>query len=305
VSRAAADAVGEATFVIFSMFLTDFKRSSISRRVAMFRALGGPAPSAGGCSTVRARDLRASIIFGRALTVAQFSQLSGDRNSIESGSGIKSTTSTTFASSANDNNHHDDDDMAEQPLFDPSLKKRKKKQVVFSEDPLGRDADPTAPAPETIDNHTLNGDAVDLGTKTVHEQTKQSRIPFGDGGGDRARDQKEDDEFKAMFGDLKKKKKKKEIPIDLVRSPPFYLSAFPDALDRETKARAHRHPHPRPLLPPPPRHPQPPQPPPRPRKTSTFQTSKRRKSQPRRRPSTISRRSRKSSTCRASGTRSQ
>jgi len=66
---------------------------------------------------------------------------------------------------------------------------------------LGADADPTAPAPETIDNTTTNGDAVDLGPITAHEQMKLNG-------------ESQDDEFKAMFGDLKKKKKKKEIPMD-------------------------------------------------------------------------------------------
>ena len=119
------------------------------------------------------------------------------------------------------------------PLFDPSLKKRKKKQVVFSDDQLGRDADPTAPPPDTIDTHTLNGDPLDLGTKTVHEQTKHSGVTTSDNAGqDRARAQKEDDEFKAMFGDLKKKKKKKkEIPIDLVRKHPAQFT---------TRCRTHR-----------------------------------------------------------------
>jgi translation initiation factor 2 subunit 2 len=96
---------------------------------------------------------------------------------------------------------------SEEPLFDPSLKKRKKKAVAFTEDPLGPDADPTAPAPDTIDNTTTNGEAVDLGPSTAHEQMKLS--------GEDAQ-KKEDDEFKALFGDLKKKKKKKEIPMDLV-----------------------------------------------------------------------------------------
>ncbi|KAG6876429.1 hypothetical protein C0993_003190 [Termitomyces sp. T159_Od127] len=86
---------------------------------------------------------------------------------------------------------------SEEPLFDPSLKKRKKKTVAFTEDPLGPDADPTAPAPDHIDPTTVTGDAVDLGPKTTHELIKQ------------------DDDFKAMFGDMKKKKKKKEIPLDL------------------------------------------------------------------------------------------
>ncbi|KAH9973976.1 eukaryotic translation initiation factor 2 beta [Lactifluus volemus] len=93
--------------------------------------------------------------------------------------------------------------MAEEPLFDPSLKKRsKKKQVAFSEDPLGADADPTVPAP-SLD------DTIDLGPRTVHEQMKQSEADV-----DEPREVKEEDDFKAMFGDLKKKKKKKEIPLD-------------------------------------------------------------------------------------------
>jgi len=103
--------------------------------------------------------------------------------------------------------------MSGEPLFDPSLKKRsKKKQVAFSEDPLGADADPTVPA-HSLDNTTASGDVVDLGPKTVHEQMKQSEA----GVGDVASEPKEEDDFKAMFGDLKKKKKKKEIPLDLVR----------------------------------------------------------------------------------------
>ena len=103
--------------------------------------------------------------------------------------------------------------MSEEPLFDPSLKKRKKKQVAFTEDPLGADADPTLPAPTTIDDVTTNGDTVDMGPKTVHEQMAQNeRSADGEDA-----EKKEDDEFKAMFGDLKKKKKKKDIPLDLVR----------------------------------------------------------------------------------------
>lgn len=98
---------------------------------------------------------------------------------------------------------------SEEPLFDPSLKKRKKKQVAFTEDPLGADADPTAPAPDTIDSTTLNGDAVDLGPATAHERMKAN----GDEGAEK---KKEEDDFKAMFGDVKKKKKKKEIPMDFV-----------------------------------------------------------------------------------------
>jgi translation initiation factor 2 subunit 2 len=102
--------------------------------------------------------------------------------------------------------------MSAEPLFDPSLKKRsKKKQVAFTEDPLGADSDPTVPAP-SLDNTTASGDVVDLGPKTVHEQMKQSGVSVDDA----APETKEEDDFKAMFGDLKKKKKKKEIPLDLV-----------------------------------------------------------------------------------------
>ncbi|EAU83828.2 translation initiation factor [Coprinopsis cinerea okayama7 len=95
-----------------------------------------------------------------------------------------------------------------EPLFDPSLKKKKKKTVAFTEDPLGADADPTAPAPDTIDSTTISGEAVDLGPKTAHEKMKAEA---GEGDAGKA---KEEDDFKAMFGDIKKKKKKKEIPLD-------------------------------------------------------------------------------------------
>jgi len=94
-----------------------------------------------------------------------------------------------------------------EPLFDPSLKKRKKKQVQFTVDPLGADADPTAPAPETIEPTTADGTAVDLGPATTHERMKLN------GEAEVAKPAEEDD-VKAMFGDVKKKKKKKEIPMD-------------------------------------------------------------------------------------------
>ena len=108
--------------------------------------------------------------------------------------------------------------MADEPLFDPSLKKRKKKNVVFIEDPLGADADPTKPAPETIESTTINGEAVDLGPTTAHELMKGSL-----GGPASSIKDKEDEDFKAMFGDLKKKKKKKEIPMDFVRLFLFFF----------------------------------------------------------------------------------
>ncbi|KAH9063187.1 domain found in IF2B/IF5-domain-containing protein [Lactarius vividus] len=104
--------------------------------------------------------------------------------------------------------------MSEEPLFDPSLKKRsKKKQVAFSENPLGADADPTVPAP-SLDDTTASGDVIDLGPKTVHEQMKQNEAGIDDAASE-LKEAKEEDDFKAMFGDLKKKKKKKEIPLEL------------------------------------------------------------------------------------------
>lgn len=110
--------------------------------------------------------------------------------------------------------------MSEEPLFDASFKKKSKRKVFFSEDPLGADADPTQPAPDVIDNRTVNGEAVDMGLTTAHEQiTKQQQTGEAD------------DDLKPMFGDVKKKKKpKKEIPLDLVRvttsiiPPSIYLT---------------------------------------------------------------------------------
>ncbi|KZP17037.1 hypothetical protein FIBSPDRAFT_793672 [Athelia psychrophila] len=94
---------------------------------------------------------------------------------------------------------------SEEPLFDPSLKKKKKK-VLFQEDPLGAEADPTTPAPTSLDNTTTTGEAVDLGPSTAHEQMQRAV----NGGGDDAPKEDED-----MFADMKKKKKKKkEIPMD-------------------------------------------------------------------------------------------
>jgi translation initiation factor 2 subunit 2 len=99
---------------------------------------------------------------------------------------------------------------SEEPLFDPSLKKRKKKKVDFFEDPLGAEADPTKPAPETIDSTTVNGERVDLGPTTAHEMMSGAKSE---------KKGKEEEDYKAMFGDMKKKKKKKDIPLDFVSLP--------------------------------------------------------------------------------------
>lgn len=92
--------------------------------------------------------------------------------------------------------------MSEEPLFDPSLKKKKKKKVVaFDAETPSAEADPTTPAPLEDDPSA----------PTVHEQMKQNAIANGDG----ADKNGDDEELKEMFGDLKKKKKKK-IPMDFV-----------------------------------------------------------------------------------------
>ena len=122
--------------------------------------------------------------------------------------------------------------MSEEPLFDSSLKKKpKKKQVAFSEDPLGPDADPTQPAPDVIDNRTTNGEAVDMGPTTAHEQIANQQSGEGD------------EDFKAMFGDVKKKKKKakREIPLDLVRALFLTIPTFISlALRRTDQAPQHQ-----------------------------------------------------------------
>ncbi|KAG8744101.1 hypothetical protein FRC10_010782 [Ceratobasidium sp. 414] len=91
----------------------------------------------------------------------------------------------------------------EEPLFDPSLKKRKKKKVVFPEDVPGADVAeepeaPAAPAPA----ETVPGPSILKATETN-----------GDGA-PTADDKPADEDLNAMFGDLKKKKKKKtDIPL--------------------------------------------------------------------------------------------
>ncbi|KAG9085173.1 hypothetical protein FRC06_003710 [Ceratobasidium sp. 370] len=95
----------------------------------------------------------------------------------------------------------------EEPLFDPSLKKRKKKKVIFGEDALGADGAeepevPAAPAPAPSPAETAPGPSILKPTETNGEPVAEDKLA--------------DEDMNAMFGDLKKKKKKKtEIPLDL------------------------------------------------------------------------------------------
>lgn len=91
-------------------------------------------------------------------------------------------------------------DAAGETMFDPSLKKKKKKTVAFTVDPLGADADPTTPAP--LD---------DLEGPTVHEQ-----IAMSGRSGSSDEPAESTDDLNVMFGDVKKKQKKKLIPMDFV-----------------------------------------------------------------------------------------
>jgi hypothetical protein len=191
----------------------------------MLRALWGTAPKGEGCATRRATDRLANIGVGDvyALTVTRRCW----RRSVPPGGDLKLrkkypeiTLSSSIDSTCTGALIYTVMAEAEGPLFDPSLKKRsKKKQVAFSEDPLA-DADPTVPAP-SLD------DTIDLGPRTVHEQMKQSEAGAGDVPSE-PKEVREEDDFKAMFGDLKKKKKKKEIPLDLVcPTSPSLLSCGP------------------------------------------------------------------------------
>ncbi|KAG8941670.1 hypothetical protein FRC03_004226, partial [Tulasnella sp. 419] len=102
----------------------------------------------------------------------------------------------------------DDEPAVEEPMFDPSLKKKKKKKAVaFNEDQqaaegaVEEDAQPTpAPAPG----------------RSILKPSTSEPLPEGIEGAGEDGEKKADDDFAAMFGDVKKKKKKKaEIPLDL------------------------------------------------------------------------------------------
>ncbi|KAG8791233.1 hypothetical protein FRC12_009800 [Ceratobasidium sp. 428] len=97
----------------------------------------------------------------------------------------------------------------EEPLFDPSLKKRKKKKVLFGEDPLGAEGaeEPEAPA-VPAPAETTPGPSI---LKPATQETNGAPPAAAEEAGDKA-----EEDPAAMFGDLKKKKKKKvEIPLDL------------------------------------------------------------------------------------------
>jgi len=83
-------------------------------------------------------------------------------------------------------------------MFADIKKKKKKTKVAFAEG-ADADADPTFPPKEPIDDPSL-------GPATVHERVQAGEAGATEDGADGAN----------MFGDLKKKKKKKDLGGELV-----------------------------------------------------------------------------------------
>ncbi|EJU01477.1 hypothetical protein DACRYDRAFT_22599 [Dacryopinax primogenitus] len=114
---------------------------------------------------------------------------------------------------------------SEELMFDPSLKKKKKKAVAFTEDPLGADADelePTNVPPKDLDDDAANDDA-----NMFEGMKKKKKKKVSLEGLDEPAEEANGDD---MFEGMKKKKKKKDIPMDLEASPaPEDMEAEPTA----------------------------------------------------------------------------
>ena len=206
------------TFVIFSMLRTDFSRSSSSRSVAMFLEAAGAARGPfDAAARPRATDCLASMAGSRGECkgkegkgVLENANDDEERKSVGRSLNLcPFMESQALSQSRSQTCLHLDPltkqamSSTEEPLFDPSLKKKKKKAVAFFEDPLGADADPTTPAP------------IDDDGPTVHEQIATSTAGSSSGETSEPTTPGEGDDINLMFGDLKKKKKK-PIPMDLV-----------------------------------------------------------------------------------------
>jgi len=93
-------------------------------------------------------------------------------------------------------------------MFADMKKKKKKKAVVFNEDPVASEPDPSYPPKEPVHDPSLgpvtaHEAAIEGGASDVNNAAEAAATP-----------QQGEDDVKAMFGDLKKKKKKKELPLD-------------------------------------------------------------------------------------------
>ena len=99
---------------------------------------------------------------------------------------------------------------SEAPMFADMKKKKKKKAVVFNEDPVAPEPELSYPPNEPVHDPSL-------GPVTAHEAAIEAGV--GDVNVNNvaeaaATPQQAEDDVKAIFGDLKKKKKRKELPLD-------------------------------------------------------------------------------------------
>jgi translation initiation factor 2 subunit 2 len=94
-------------------------------------------------------------------------------------------------------------------IFADMKKKKKKKAVVFNEDPVSPEPDPSYPPKEPVHDPSLgpataHEAAIEAGAGDVDVNNVAEAAPAPQG----------EDDVKTMFGDLKKKKKRKELPVD-------------------------------------------------------------------------------------------
>lgn len=95
-------------------------------------------------------------------------------------------------------------------MFADMKKKKKKKAVVFNEDPVAPEPDPSYPPNEPVHDPSL-------GPATAHEAAIEagvSDVNLNNVAEPAAAPQQAEDDVKAIFGDLKKKKRRKELPLD-------------------------------------------------------------------------------------------
>src|SRR6266404_6367477 len=92
-------------------------------------------------------------------------------------------------------------------MFADMKKKKKKKAVVFNEDPVASEPDPSYPPKEPVHDPSL-------GPATAHEAAIEASASDVNANDVAEVAQQGEDDVKTMFGDLKKKKKKKELPLD-------------------------------------------------------------------------------------------
>ncbi|KZO99130.1 hypothetical protein CALVIDRAFT_544573 [Calocera viscosa TUFC12733] len=120
---------------------------------------------------------------------------------------------------------------SEEPLFDPSIKKKKKPKVSFSEDPLGADADDLEPthAPIKEADETPTGEETNMFDGMKKKKKKKvsiegvrpllRRMRSCADSTSQGEEPAEEVNLDDMFEGMKKKKKKKDMPMELEASP--------------------------------------------------------------------------------------